>query len=304
MSTQLALREAALNLADVDLAVRGENIEKLAWTDLVQGAPLWLRISMRMVAEEQQGVLLLASREIPSLLFNRVIGLGQSAPATDRQIDDLMDRYWTLGITNYWVHAGPYTHPPRLGRMLHAHGLSLYRRSGVKMMRPAHYVCTSPSQIRIRRATFEDAHAVASIVGPAFDLGQRAAELFTNLIDRPRWSVLVAEVNAEIIGAAGLFMEGEMAYLAFAATRPKFRRLGTQRALMQARINLANEAGCSWIATETDFPLAADEPNPSYHNMLWAGFRPVEIRDNYAPPCTQWKRMEEESELGGETLRA
>jgi GNAT superfamily N-acetyltransferase len=300
MSTQLALREAALDLAEVDLAVRGENVEKLAWADLVQAAPLWLRISMGMVAEENQGVLLLASREIHSLLFNRVIGLGQSAPATDRQISDLMDRYWTLGISNYWVHAGPYAHPPRLGRMLHAHGLSLYRRSWVKMMRPAHHVHTSPSQIRIRRATFEDAHAVASIVGPAFDLGQRAAELFTNLIDRPRWSVLVAELDAQIIGAAGLFVDGEMGYLAFAATRPEFRGLGTQRALMQARINLANEAGCSWIATETGFPLAADEPNPSYHNMLWAGFRPVEIRDNYAPPGTQWKRMEEESELDGQ----
>ena len=106
MSTQLALREAALNLADVDLAVRGENIEKLAWADLVHAAPLWSRISMRMVAEENDGVLLLASREIPSLLFNRVIGLGQSAPATDRLVADLMGRYWTLGIANYWVHAG------------------------------------------------------------------------------------------------------------------------------------------------------------------------------------------------------
>jgi GNAT superfamily N-acetyltransferase len=297
MSTQLALRETALNLADAELAARGENIEKLAWADLVQAAPLWSRISMRMVAEEKHGVLLLASREVPSLLFNRVIGLGQSAPASDRQIADLMDRYWTLGISDYWVHAGPYTHPPRLGRMLHAHGLSLYRRSWVKMMRPAHPVHALSSQIRTRPATLEDAHAVASIVGPAFDLGQRAAELFTNLIDRPRWSVLVAELDAQVVGAAGLFVDGEMAYLAFAATRPKFRRLGTQRALMQARINLASEAGCSWIATETGFPLTADEPNPSYHNMLWAGFRPVEIRDNYSPPSTQWKREDEEAEF-------
>lgn len=296
MSTQLALRETALNLADVDLAAKGEQIEKLAWADLVRAAPLWLRISMKMVAEENDGILLLASREVESLLFNRVIGLGKGAPATDRQIADLMDRYWSLGISNYWVHAGPYAHPPRLGRMLHAHGLSLYRRSWVKMMRPAHHVRTAESQIRIRPARIEDAHAVASIVGPAFDLGQRAAELFTNLIDRRRWSVLVAEIASEVIGAAGLFVEGDMAYLAFAATRPKFRRLGAQRALMQARINLASEAGCTWIATETGFPLAADEPNPSYHNMLWAGFRPVEIRDNYAPPGAQWKSMEE-SEL-------
>jgi len=56
----------------------------------------------------------------------------------------------------------------------------------------------------------------------------------------------------------------------------------------QARIEAAVAAGCDYIATETGFPLTADEPSPSYHNMLWAGFRPLSIRDNYAPKGTRW----------------
>jgi GNAT superfamily N-acetyltransferase len=163
------------------------------------------------------------------------------------------------------------------------------------MIRPARSVTLPSSDVRVRRARIEDAHHVASIVGPAFDLPQHAAELFANLIDRRRWHVFVAELDGEVIAAAGMFADGEVAYLAFAATREQFRCRGAQRALMQARINFAHDAGYHWIATETGFPLAADEPSPSYHNMLWAGFRPVAIRDNYAPLGTEWKKVATEN---------
>ncbi len=297
MGTQLALRETASSSDGRYLAAVAEKVEMRAWKDVVNAAPLWLRISLDLVAEESDGVLLLASRGIPSLLFNRVIGLGGDVPVTERQIGQIMDRYWTLGVSNYWIHAGPFAQPMRLGGMLQAQGLSLYRRSWVKMVRPARKVQVEESEIHVRPARIEDAHRVASIVGPAFDLPQRAAEMFAHLIDRPHWHVFVAELRGEVIAAAGLFIEDEMAYLAFAATRMEHRRLGSQRALMQARINVACDEGCRWITTETGFPLAADEPNPSYHNMLWAGFRPVEIRDNYAPPGTQWRRSGFEAEV-------
>lgn len=289
MSTQLATRETSIGYGDAELASMAEQVEIRAWKDIVAAAPLWLRLSAQLIAEESNGMLLLASRGIQNLLFNRVIGLGEHTAATDQQIDDLMDRYRSLGISSYWIHVGPYAQPSRLGRTLQQHGLKPYRRSWVKMMRPARRVTLAPSDVRVRRAHMEDAHVVASIVGPAFDLPQQAAELFANLIARQRWAVYVAELHGETIAAAGMFFDGDIAYLAFSATRPEYRRRGAQRALMQARINHASDAGYRWIATETGFPLAADEPSPSYHNMLWAGFRPIAIRDNYAPLGTEWK---------------
>lgn len=288
MSTQLATCETSISYADAELAAMAEQIEIRAWKDIVAAAPLWLRLSAQLVAEESNGTLLLASRGIQNLLFNRVIGLGEHAPATDREIADLMDRYSALGISRYWIHVGPYAQPSRLGRVLQGHGLKPYRRSWVKMMRPARRVTLAPSEVRVRRAQMDDAHAVASIVGPAFDLPQHAAEMFAHLIARERWVLYVAELRGEIIATAGMYLDGDMAYLAFSATRAHYRRRGAQRALMQARINHACDAGYHWIATETGFPLAADEPSPSYHNMLWAGFRPIAIRDNYAPVGTEW----------------
>jgi hypothetical protein len=103
--------------------------------------------------------------------------------------------------------------------------------------------------------------------------------------------VFIGELDGEIASVAGMFIEGNMAHLAFAATRPAMRSNGAQRALLHARIQAAVVAGCDYIATETGFPLTADEPSPSYHNMLWSGFRPLSIRDNYAPAGTRWDHV-------------
>jgi len=38
--------------------------------------------------------------------------------------------------------------------------------------------------------------------------------------------------------------------------------------------------GCKWFVTETG-EETADEPNPSYHNMLRSGFELAYLRPNY-----------------------
>lgn len=286
MSINLAVRAIGYN--DADLAALAEHIESRAWTDIVAAAPPWLRQSTGLRMEEVGGVVALIAPSLDSLLFNRVIGLGEHAPATHDLIRAVIDRYLTFDVQHYWVHAGPYARPARLGGLLQENGLEPYQRSWVKMIRPARHAVHAQTALNIRLATVAEATTVASIVGPGFDLPQHGAELFAGLVGRRRWQVFVAETSKQVVAAAGMFIEGDVAYLCFASTLPQFRRQGAQRALMEARINVAVAAGCHWIATETGFPLAADEPNASYQNMLWAGFRPVAIRDNYAPAGTQW----------------
>jgi GNAT superfamily N-acetyltransferase len=301
---------------DAELAAMAEHIECRAWIDMIEAAPPWLRHTTRVEIEHVAGAVVLSSRALHTPLFNRVIGLGEQVPAQPEHVTRLMDRYWDLGVQNYFIHAGPYARPARLGRLLQEHGLIQYRRSWVKMMRPARVTSlagraerasatfgqrVSPARpaeraqtdLVVRGARAADVTAIASIVGPAFDLPQNGAELFAQLTGRRQWKLFVAASADEIVATGGLFIEGEMAYCAFAATRPEFRGRGAQRALMQTRIDTAVDAGCHWIATETGFPLTADEPNPSYHNMLWAGFRAVAIRDNYGLPQAQWPRSSE-----------
>jgi N-acetylglutamate synthase-like GNAT family acetyltransferase len=274
---------------EAELSTLAEAIEYAAWRDAMQAAPSWVMAACGIHASEIGAALLLVSCDSKSLLFNRVIGLGERMPATDEMIAKIKDRYAQLGSRQYLVHAGAYARPMRLGRKLQQHGLTPYRRSWVKLIRPAVSSARPDSQVTVRDARIADAAYVASIVGQAFDLTQAEAEIMAHLIDRPRWRVFVAELNGEIAGVASMFIDGSMAYLAVAATRPEFRRNGAQRALLHARIEAAVAAGCDYVTTETGFPLTADEPSPSYHNMLWAGFRPLSIRDNYAPQGTRWE---------------
>lgn len=284
--SNLALNDDWSN--DAQLSTLAEAMEQTAWRDAMRAPPSWVLATCGIQACEVGGALLLASRHSKSLMFNRVIGLGERVPATDELIAKIMERYWDLGTEHYLVHAGAYARPLRLRRKLQAQGLIPYRRSWVKLIRSAVSAPRPDSQVSIRRAHSTDATHLASIVGDAFDLTQAEAEIIAYLTDRPRWQVFIAQLHGEVAGVAGMFIDGNLAYLAFAATRPELRRNGAQRALLHARIEAAAAAGCDYIATETGLPLTADEPSPSYHNMLWAGFRPLSIRDNYAPAGTLW----------------
>jgi GNAT superfamily N-acetyltransferase len=274
--------------SDAELSTLAEGIEQAAWRDAMKAAPSWVLTACGIHAADIGDALVLVSCDSQSMLFNRVIGLGEQAPATDELITRIMDRYWQLGARHYLVHSGAYARPVRLGRKLQQHGLTAYRRSWVKLIRPAVAAPRPETRVTVRDARVEDAAHVASIVGPAFDLTQAEAEIFAHLIERPRWRIFVAELEGEIASVGGLFIDGRIGYLAYTATRPSMRRNGAQRALLHARIQSAAAAGCDYIATETGFPMTADEPSPSYHNMLWSGFRPLSIRDNYAPAGTRW----------------
>jgi GNAT superfamily N-acetyltransferase len=275
--------------SDAELSTLAEAVERAAWRDAMKAPPAWVLTACGIHSNEIGDALVLASRDSKSLMFNRVIGLGERTPATDEQITKIMERYWSLGAKQYLVHSGAYARPMRLGRKLQEHGLTPYRRSWVKLIRPATQPPQPDTRVVVRDARLADAPHVASIVGPAFDLTQAEAEIFAHLIDRPRWRIFIGELDGEVTSAAGMFIEDGIAYLAFVATRTAMRGKGAQRALLHARIQVAIAAGCDYIATETGFPLTADEPSPSYHNMLWSGFRPLSIRDNYAPVGTRWE---------------
>jgi hypothetical protein len=77
-----------------------------------------------------------------------------------------------------------------------------------------------------------------------------------------------------------LFIDGRVAWLGMGATLASRRQRGAQGVLMTRRIADAIAAGCELIVTETGAPLA-DEPNPSYGNMLRCGFRPLYDRPNW-----------------------
>lgn len=267
-----------------------EIVEIAAWRDLAAAAPPALRHDTRFEAVDAGGVLVLRAARLGSVLFNRAIGLGLTSPADDRQIEALLGAYRDAGIDNFWIHVSPAAHTDDLTSRMRAHGLTAFRRSWTKFTRGPGFVPAAHCELRCRSATRADAEAVAGILATAFDMPVAAGRLLAAVIGRPRWQVNVMHDAGKPVSAGALYIDGPLAYLAFAATLPAYRRRGAQGVLMRRRIASAISRGCTLITTETGTPLHAAEGNPSYQNMLRFGFRPAGVRENYGPPGSQWHR--------------
>lgn len=253
-----------------------EHIEVAAWADLAAAAP---SVSLRRLGDA--AVLYTPGED--GILFNRAFGLN----AADRQnTDDVLAEFGQAGVSRYFVHVWPKD-VPSVGAWLGDHDVVRYPRAWLKLARGRAPVRDVDTSLEIRRATAADRRSFGEILAAGFDFGAVGAEAIANLIDRPRWHTFVAADGDDVVAAAGLFVDGEVGYLPFAATRADARGRGAQSALMAERIRVALDLGCTTISTETG-EAAEGDPNHSFKNMLRAGFRVTGTRDNYAPRGMRW----------------
>ena len=79
-----------INLDDVHPA---DLIERLAWADLIAAAPATFGTAVGVAAPVVGGALAIRARGIPSTIFNRVLGLGIAEPATEADVDAIVQHY-------------------------------------------------------------------------------------------------------------------------------------------------------------------------------------------------------------------
>jgi GNAT superfamily N-acetyltransferase len=269
-----------------ELIKRSERIERDAWTGLYRRAPRGLRQALGLRAEDRSGVTLLSATRVDHLLFNRAIGLGDTAgPKAAEEAVQYFDRQ---GIGRYWIHLGSQHRYSGLPRRLRTHGVVPYPRSWMKFARRTAPIDSVRCNADIRPARSTDAARIGDIVAPAFDMPRAAADVFTTTIGERGWHHFVAEMDGRVVSASALYSEGPDALLVFAATAPEARCQGCQRALMAARLEQAQRVGCAYTFTETGVPVRG-ERGSSYRNILRAGFDELYVRDNFAPEGTRWQ---------------
>ena len=114
--------------------------------------------------------------------------------------------------------------------------------------------------------------------------GMNMPEVPLGFAGAPGFTCFVAWDGDEPAACATLYVEGEIAWLGIAVTRPEFRGRGAQRALISARIEAARAAGARRLATETG-ERVPDKPDQSYRNILRAGFREAYLTPNWQSPA-------------------
>jgi GNAT superfamily N-acetyltransferase len=256
-----------------------------------QAFEAWFRAAMalddgkfRWTRFRQGDAVCYGSATEPSILINRVLGIGSDYPPTHEQLVGIRNIYSIAGIGRFFLHVIPDKIGSDYADRLTAAGFEKYR-GWMKFVRNPGDVEPVTTDLTITRIGPENAGAFASIVGNAFDFKPAFQPAIAALADDPDWHLYMSFNGDTPAGTGGLYMKDGVGYLDFGATHPDFRRRGGQTGLLNTRIKAAFDAGCTSIVTMTGEAVPGDAQH-SYNNIQRAGFEEAYLRENWIPAGT------------------
>jgi GNAT superfamily N-acetyltransferase len=271
-----------LTSGTVDLRSEAESIERRALIDLHAAADDQLRDALGLRLETVDGATVSIVAGVPSIVLNRVQGLGLVEPAHRESVARIRNLYREAGIERFFLHHSDAAQPPELADWLELAGLKPQRR-WMKFVRDAQQPCESrASSLTVKAADPDTAADFGEIAAQGFGLTPEAGRLVSNLVNRPGWRVFLTFDGDTPVGTGALFVAGDVGWCDWASTRPDYRGYGSQGALLARRIAEARSLGCRTIYATTGEAVPGD-PQHSYRNLQRAGFRELYSRDNYAP---------------------
>lgn len=213
-------------------------------------------------------------------LFNRVLGIGVGDIATEALLDAAIGIYRSAGVENYIIPISPLAQPGQLTEWLSARGF-VEGGNWAKMYRANEPASSVQTDFRIQAIGIEDADAFGDIATRGFGVPPQLAPSFSCTVDKPGWHNYLGYDGEQPVATAGMFIKEDVAWLGQASTLESHRKRGAHSAMFARRIQDGLALGCKWFVTETweDTP---ESPNPSYRNMLRAGFKLAYLRRNYA----------------------
>lgn len=262
MSTQLTRKAIELDAATTRLLYRFATPEE--------------RQSVGLVLEDIAGATVIASSE-GDILVNRVIGLER---ADMESLEAIVTVFREVGARRAFITVAEDTADTAIFSCLQELGLQEGRPWRKFHQEPDTVNATEllpETDLGVREATVQDATAAGRIVGNAFDIPPGLHPALGSQIGHrdgdDGWHVFVSHDGRNIAGCGGLFVAGEHGWLTWGATDPAYRRRGSQRAVMAARLARARELGLKFLHTETGEAVPGD-PQHSWNNIMRAGFSP------------------------------
>jgi hypothetical protein len=256
--------------------------EGRAWSEIVEGCAAVEGNPLRAEVVPVHGTPVPIVAALDFALFNRVIGLGAAAPATDEQLDEIAEAYAARDQSNWAISLSPLAEPDDLGARLTERGME---RGGdfAKVIRTTGPPGEARTDLRVDVIGPEHAAGFAAVNVAAWGVPEVLSHWFAATIGRPGWRHYAAFDGDDPVATGALFVSDGIGWLGYAATLPTHRNRGGQGAIMARRIADAAELGCDVVHTETAAETA-DAPNPSYRNMIRAGFELAYLRPNFSSP--------------------
>jgi GNAT superfamily N-acetyltransferase len=257
-----------------------ERAERTALQDMLTAAPADVRERLGAGATEVGGATCATLQAAPSTPeFNRVIGLGLDAPATDGGLDAIIATY---AGSPHAISLSPEAQPEDLAQRLAARGYTP-GYAWMKFCRVPDPEVNAPTDLRIEEVGADRADDLALVIAEGFGMPDFMRALMVPLAGRAGWKCFVAYDGETPCAGGVVWIDGEHAWVGAGATVPAARGRGAQSALLAARIRAAADAGCRTVTTETGVRVEG-RPARSYRNILRAGFEEVYERPNWRSP--------------------
>ena len=140
----------------------------------------------------------------------------------------------------------------------------------------------SSSDITVRAVSAEEREIFADVYLESFDVPKTETYSYVResvrlLVGMPETHCLFALRDASVAAIGVLYIYQQIGYLALAATLPAFRGYGCQKALLQARMALAEQAGCVLVTSQAGVATA------SHHNIEKVGLRLAYTKVQWSP---------------------
>jgi hypothetical protein len=234
-----------------------------------------------------------------SALWSRVVGLGFDEPVSIELIERVIDFYREQKIASVMIQLAPQAEPASWPEICASLNLLDDRPAWVKLagFTPAvaersRAVTRLDAGLRVGMVPKERAEEWADVMLRGMGRqDMRSAAMLAGTMGRQGWQSFAVFEGSAIVATASLHVMGKVGHLFGGATLPGARCRGGQSALIAARAEAAEEAGCHWLISEA-VAEAQGEHNPSLHNLLRAGMTARYQRPNWtwSDPCAPRSR--------------
>ncbi|MGS2640888.1 GNAT family N-acetyltransferase [Streptosporangium sp. G12] len=212
--------------------------------------------------------------------WSKALGFGFEEPITRDLVDRVVDFYRAEDSKGAVIQIAPDALPPDWDDIRAGHGI-IPGSSWVKLACPIDAFRPGRTEMRVGPVGPAAAAEWASVVLRGFGMPEEGlAEMLAASVEHPAFRPFAVWDGDEMVAGANLFVHGEIGSLNAASTLPSHRNRGAQSALLAARAEEAENAGCRRLVAEAGLP-AKGSANPSLNNMLAAGLRPLYNRRNW-----------------------
>lgn len=257
-----------------------EWIHAMAWRDMYEAAPpAFVEATGLRVLDLGSGVWQFLLPAVPYQMFNRVLGIGVHPSAREALLDTVLTHFTESGSETFALALIPASQPEVLADWLEVRGLRIVDQWAL-LTRTTESVPDTKTNLTIREVVPEEAILFGETLCLGYETPEAMAVWVAALVGRPGWTTYLAWDGDVPMGVAAVYIQDGLAWFGPAATLPTYRGRGVQSALLARRIADAHTQGCRLLVAETSLDTP-EQPNPSYRNMLRAGFTETYRRVNY-----------------------